>query len=97
MSEERIVYITGEIVSTKGRAALEKAIAYYEGQGYIVDHMAEELMSNIPKEVYTLKVARRIGCADEVCFIDGWRDSDTAQLDRSICTFLDKPVRQFWV
>lgn len=30
-----------------------------------------------------------------VCFIDGWRNQDCAQVERSICVFLDKPVRHF--
>ena len=94
-----VVYIAGPNMTGKEKQLVEKARTYFEAQGFDVtaiadgfDWMSEE---GISKAQYLQTAAEMIAEADIVCFLEGWRKSDAAQVERSICVYLDKPIRHF--
>jgi nucleoside 2-deoxyribosyltransferase len=93
------MYIAGPNMTGKEKQLVEKARSYFEAQGFEVTAIADEFdwMSEdgVSKAQYLQTAAEMIAEADMVCFLDNWRRSCAAQMERSICVFLDKPVRIF--
>ena len=61
----------------------------------MVDKLEGMTEEGISRVLYLATASEMIAEADMVCFIEGWRNSDAAQLERSICTYLDKKVKYF--
>lgn len=94
-----VLYIAGPNMTGKEKQLVEKARRHYEEQGFEVTAMADELEGlsedGISKVLYLATASEMIAEADMVCFLEGWRNSDAAQLERSICTYLDKKIKYF--
>lgn len=89
------VYIAGSNTTQEAQKRVAKARTYFEGQGFDVTAMADSVEDGMTREQYLQTAAEMIAEADMVCFLEGWRGCDCAQLERSICVYLDKPVRMF--
>ncbi len=92
----KIAYIAGSNGGGKGYERLKKAEKYLTEKGYTVTSMHGYLVEGIGREEYARKAIEYIVGADVVYFLEGWRNSDTAQFDRSVCTFFEKNVRNFY-
>ncbi len=90
-----VLYIAGPNMTGKEKQLVEKARTYFEAQDFEVTAMADELDEGMSRVQYLVAATELIAKADMVCFLEGWRNSDAAQVERSICTYLDKPIRHF--